>query len=214
MTDAVAIMEGDIKVAERCANTLRRDPRRCPVSSDDPSVRPRCSIPGCNEPWRTKGFCGAHYQRFRRFGDPLGSAPRPTREERFWAKVEKSEGCWTWAASCYSNGYGRFDYGLAHRIAYELVVGEIPEGLDLDHLCRNRRCVNPAHLEPVTRRENLMRGRTLVAAKAGQTHCKHGHEFTEENTHIRPNGTRSCRECSRIKYRRWWVANRARREAP
>jgi hypothetical protein len=96
--------------------------------------------------------------------------------------------------ACYVDGKQR----PAHCRSYELLRGDIPEGMDLDHLCRNRLCVNPDHLEPVTRRENLLRSPiTLTALKAAQTHCIHGHAFTSENTKIRPNGTRLCITCNR-----------------
>lgn len=104
-------------------------------------------------------------------------------------------GCWEWAACTHRTGYGKVNVdhktSLAHRVSYQEFIGPIPEGLDIDHLCRNRKCINPDHLEPVTRRENLARG-------AGQcsSHCKKGHEFTLENTRIYRN-TRRCRICSR-----------------
>ena len=81
-------------------------------------------------------------------------------EERFWSKVNKTDTCWIWTAAKNQDGHGRFRHGrlvLAHRFAYELLVGPIPKGLDLDHLCQNPACVNPAHLEPVTRKENTRR---------------------------------------------------------
>mgnify|MGYP001608583411 CR=1 FL=1 len=85
----------------------------------------------------------------------------PTLDERFWAKVLVGDGCWDWQASKTPGGYGSFRAAdrtvCAHRFSYELLVGPIPEGLDLDHLCRNKGCVNPEHLEPVTRRENMLR---------------------------------------------------------
>ena len=121
--------------------------------------------------------------------------------ERFWEKVDKTGPCWEWTASKVY-GYGQFGiahqkHARAHRFAYELLVGPIPEGLELDHLCRNRACVNPDHLEPVTTRVNLLRGATVTARKAGQTHCIHGHEFTPDNTFIRKNGCRTCLTCRR-----------------
>lgn len=109
--------------------------------------------------------------------------------------------CWPWHGRLTRGGYGIAGGSrpggrvYAHRFFYEFFVGQIPTGLDLDHLCRNRKCVNPAHLEPVTRRENLLRGDTIPTAKAAQTHCIHGHAFTPENTEIRANGTRQCRMC-------------------
>lgn len=119
--------------------------------------------------------------------------------ERFWSKVDTGGRCWIWLASVSPSGYGKFRLSdprrlvAAHRFAYELEVGPIPEGLDLDHLCRNRGCVNPAHLEPVTRSENVRRGTKgrLV------THCPQGHEYDEANTYVSPQGLRHCRRCRR-----------------
>lgn len=122
-------------------------------------------------------------------------------EERFWEKVNKdaSGGCWEWIASVTANGYGQFavsktEVARPHRWAYEALVGPIPEGLQLDHLCRNRRCVNPAHLEPVTARENTLRGETRAAANAAKTHCPLGHAYDEANTFLY-QGRRTCRTC-------------------
>lgn len=127
-------------------------------------VHPLCSIDGCAKRVRARGWCAAHYERWRRTGSTV-VATQPTVEDRFWAKVDKTSdpnGCWLWTASVGSHGYGAFGVGqavkVAHRIAYELTVGPIPEGLHLDHLCRRHACVNPAHLHPVTLRENVGRG--------------------------------------------------------
>ena len=119
-------------------------------------------------------------------------------ESRFWAKVNKTETCWLWTASTTTAGYGQFHYEarrmvMAHRMAYELIVGPIPDGLELDHLCRIRRCVNPAHLEAVTRKENVRRG--LCGAMV--TVCPRGHEYTTENTRLDTKGWRRCRTCHR-----------------
>ena len=127
---------------------------------------------------------------------------------RFWQHVRvRSNGCWQWVGSREAKGYGRFwlngKHRKAHRVAYELMVGPIPAGYTIDHLCRNRDCVRPSHLDPVTNRENVLRGEGVTANHARQTHCTNGHEFTPENTYIRPRGQRSCRECARAAHRRY-----------
>jgi len=103
--------------------------------------------------------------------------------------------CWIWTGRINVDGYGTLGSRYAHRVVYEELVGEIPDGLHLDHLCRVRSCVRPLHLEPVTQRENTLRGQNFCAVKARQTHCIHGHEFTPANTYVRTNGTRQCRTC-------------------
>jgi len=112
--------------------------------------------------------------------------------------------CWIWTNAIASNGYGAMwdrrvkKVRSAHCIYYEIHVGSIPEGLDLDHLCRVRSCVNPDHLEAVTRRENLLRGMTLTAAAAAATHCPQGHAYDAANTYVHPRtGWRRCRACRR-----------------
>jgi len=124
---------------------------------------------------------------------------------------EPFSGCWLWMAGIARNGYGYLSFRgtrwLAHRISYEAHVGVIPEGLDLDHLCRNRSCVNPVHLEPVTRKVNLGRssliGRGAGKHQSAKTHCPQGHEYTPENTRqMKQRKGRICRECDRIRNRR------------
>lgn len=128
--------------------------------------------------------------------------------EKVWAKVEQNEnGCWMWKGLCDKKGYGRVtDAGrlrVAHRYFYTKVVGPIPEGLVIDHLCYEPGCVNPAHLEAVTGLENARRQRDYGAAKMrrSMTHCKRGHEFTPENTYTFRN-MRTCRACKRQAERR------------
>lgn len=126
-----------------------------------------------------------------------------TSRERFWSKVEKSEGgCWSWSASCNMDGYGQFLYHgkmcRSHRIAYTWIKGEIPVGFELDHVCRNRKCVNPEHLEAVDHRTNSIRAMIATGVKAGATHCVNGHPFNDANTGIRKTGSgRYCKVCSR-----------------
>lgn len=144
----------------------------------------------------------------REVGEAESVAMEALLPPRFWAKVNKTETCWLWTASIQRNGYGMFSIGgkkreVAHRTAYKALIGEIPEGYQLDHLCRVRNCVNPEHLEPVTQRENIRRGDSPSAQNARKNECKHGHELTPENTYVLPaDGSRHCRECMREKDRR------------
>lgn len=122
----------------------------------------------------------------------------------FYTKIKIEERshetpCWIWQGQLLKPSrypvFGR--RGLAHRVSYRHFKGEIPDGKEIDHLCSQRECVNPVHLEAVTHKENTMRGRTLTAANAAKTHCVRGHEFTQENTRIIKGGTRECRICAR-----------------
>ncbi len=138
---------------------------------------------------------------------------------RFTAKIQIDEvnGCWVWTAAISGPGYAVLSVGgraaLAHRVSYELFVGPIPLGLELDHLCRNTRCVNPDHLEPVTHRENMVRGEAgalIAATMRAKTHCPRGHSYSGANLYLAPRNdggvNRCCRECRRSQLR----ASRAR----
>lgn len=128
-------------------------------------------------------------------------------QDKFWAKVDMNpHHCWEWQGSTRGNGYGQVAFGAAgkpghkvmyaHRVAYVLTKGDIPAGLVVDHLCRNRACVNPEHLELVTLAENTKRAVPFWPSRR-PTHCKHGHGLTEENAGVRQNGERWCRVCQR-----------------
>lgn len=141
---------------------------------------------------------------------PVPARPVP---ERFWEKVDRkaSAECWLWLGTT-RNGYGQIHVGQyhlsAHRLAYELLIGPIPDGLTLDHLCRVTRCVNPSHLEPVTDRVNILRGNAPPSRNARKSHCLRGHLFDEANTRIRPNGARICRACHLETQRQWRLRRR------
>lgn len=143
-----------------------------------------------------------HYEHRR-------SLPPADFRPRFWSKVNKDgplwsgTHCWPWTACRNAAGYGRFALPRkggtsAYRVAYELIKGPVPDGLELDHLCRNHSCVNPDHLEAVTPKVNLLRGVGYAATNAAKTHCIRGHEFTEENIYRDSEGFRQCRECRKI----------------
>lgn len=117
---------------------------------------------------------------------------------RLYGRTVMNGECWEFTGAL-TKGYGRINANgrqrLAHCVSYELQVGDVPDGLQLDHTCRNRRCVNPSHLRPVTQRENILCGESPAAKNARKTHCKRGHLFDEKNTHITAKGHRKCRTC-------------------
>jgi hypothetical protein len=189
-----------------------------------------CTVDGCDAPQHARRWCTRHYQRWKRTGHPTGGrdvAPRPsglTTVERFWSKVA-TDGpavvtrpelgpCWVWTAGT-RNGFGAFNTPAtdtapqrrvdAHRFAYEQVVGPIPAGHELEHLCHvvdiehcpagpdcpHRRCVNPAHLRLINHADRTLRGRSLAARNARQTHCPEGHRYDLVDS----TGRRRCRRC-------------------
>lgn len=126
-------------------------------------------------------------------------------EERFWAKVEKTSGCWEWVGAITDTGYGLFGIKdvryYAHRLSYEDSKGQIKSGLEIDHLCRNTKCVNPDHLEAVTPRENKLRGTSPMALHARKIACPRGHAYNQENTYYRPGRKgKFCKKCPRVLY--------------
>lgn len=118
----------------------------------------------------------------------------------FWDKVDVTPGCWWWTSAVGARGYGVFGNPAksAHRVAYALIIGPIPPGLTLDHLCGNKTCVNPYHLDPCTTGENTRRYAATI------THCPAGHEYNAENTRIY-KGRRHCRKCGRAACRAWYA---------
>jgi hypothetical protein len=188
-----------------------------------PKAKSTCSIDGCERGGRViRGWCEMHYRRWRSHGDPNHPSVSAPIAERFWQlasvtdRMFDGEPCWAWGNVPGTNGYGRTQVNgkrwLAHRVAYDLLVGPIPKGLTIDHLCRNTWCVNPAHLEAVTLRVNNLRGGNAAAVNARKTHCKRGHPFDKENTHIAVGGGRVCRTCRRDYQRARYLASKAARQ--
>lgn len=174
-------------------------------------VRPlTCTVEDCGRTRHGHGLCEAHYNRLRIHGSPVAHVPvsrthdvAKSEDERFWEKVDASGDCWEWISTRNRGGYGQFhtvtrgsptNRTPAHRWAWETLVGLIPEGLVLDHLCRNPPCVNPDHLEPVTDQENIRRGVGTSAINARKDRCDRGHEFTGTQNRGR---WRRCVECDR-----------------
>jgi hypothetical protein len=195
-----------------------------------------CMIEECTAAVAYKKLCRTHYHRQWRLGSATATLTRSSPNEplinrlRAAATFAGPDECWTWNATLRKDGYGCLSVSgrkvLAHRLAYRVLVGPIPEGQELDHLChtrdlaclggnscRHRRCVNPAHLEPTTGRINRLRGRSPAAGNAVKTHCMHGHPFDEANTYITKQGNRVCRACVRRSQREYQVRKKLIKEA-
>lgn len=141
-------------------------------------------------------------------------APRPivlseSDIARFWPRVNKNgpNGCWEWTGALNNYGYGAFSIGRpmypAHRVAYVLILGPVPSNHPLDHLCRNRKCVNPDHLDAVPQKINMQRGWWGT-----KEHCIHGHLYTPENTYVATDGHRTCRTCRKEKWDAWYLTHK------
>jgi len=160
--------------------------------------RRECNVEDCRAPRDSRGLCKRHAERARR-GRPVEVEP-PSVADRLKGKCAlDSNGCWVWSGQVGNSGYGKYSStGLAHRVSYETFVGPIPDGLTIDHLCLNKMCINPAHLEPVTSAENARRRDVHHGIGSAKTHCPQGHEYSLENTR-HSNGRRHCRACARIR---------------
>lgn len=161
-----------------------------------------CSVDGCERLVERRGYCKAHFNRVLRHGHPQADKPVGFKvswsdpKGALYARVQVTpSGCHQWTGSIHK-GYGRATGGLAHVKSWELANGPVPDGMELDHLCRNRACINPDHLEPVTHDENVKRGLSGSAARA-RTHCPKGHAYDSANTYRDSRGWRSCKACFR-----------------
>lgn len=168
-----------------------------------------CSVEGCGKLRHARGWCAMHYARWQKHGDLSprnpGKEPIPVIQRIYARSVVQPSGCIEWMGGRNGSGYGIIGVGSVidgsrtmariHRVAYQALVGQIPDGLELDHLCRNRACWRVEHLEPVTGRVNKMRGISPPAVNSAKTHCAAGHPFDAENTYRTADGWRRCRAC-------------------
>jgi hypothetical protein len=174
-----------------------------------------CMMEDCPDPVRTRGYCNKHYLRLWKYGSPYITHTTYKFEllDRLAANSQEDPetGCVVWQLALTKAGYARIEMApekrkvFVHRIVYELNVGPIPEGMVIDHLCRNRACINYEHLEVVTIRENTLRGEGASAENAKKIECRNGHEFTDDNIQWvkgKYGPERRCKECTREVRRR------------
>lgn len=171
----------------------------------------------CGDPAIAKSMCRMHYGRDRKGLDMFKPKHTVFSKERVMQYVDKNaDGHWYWTGyvSIPTKGSNSWGYAQcrneegrkepAHRVVYRLHGGVIPEGYEVDHLCKVRHCVNPEHLEAVTKYENMMRGNVGAAINKRKTHCIRGHELAGENLYVTPYGGRVCVECRRARYKKWY----------
>lgn len=158
-----------------------------------------CSIADCSRTVLARGWCGAHYQRWRKSGNPLVAKFERGPLELLWKHVElgRDDECWNYTGKVNKRGYARFKHHWVHRLAWELQRGPIPEGLTVDHLCFNKVCTNPQHLEIVPLKENLRRRRTLLDKGI----CIHGHLIEGEKDVRRSGNHVECMRCLQVKWK-------------
>lgn len=190
-----------------CSKHLSRMQRR--GTTEQNKVVRLCSVEGCKNLHRSGGLCLKHDQRMRRHGSMAEPATGPSFPERFWAKVNKNgpvhcelkTPCWLWTAYTGAAGYGRFGRQNAHRVSFLLTHGALTPGLEIDHICRVRNCVNPEHLQELTHQANVdrclrvknaeSRDKYKTSKTSPKGHCPRGHAYDL----VRKDGVRICRVC-------------------